>query len=176
MAQSEGSGRIQLPGLDLYRSFDWLRIAPTGFDARIDRNWEIPLVIPGRTEVLAPHLVLEAELTDSFGVYTSGVVDLLDWDRCSGSLLLRNWRPGDQVHSRFRAGAEKVKTLFQEFRIPLWERRSWPVITDGQAVRFPHRLDAKVRRGKGIRRRARQPHRVGDPGAKGIQLPVSGVT
>ena len=80
---------------------------------------------------------MEAELTGHFGVYTNGVVDLLDWDKCSGSLLLRNWRPGDQVHSQFRAGAEKVKTLFQEFRIPLWERRSWPVLTDGQAVDSP---------------------------------------
>jgi tRNA(Ile)-lysidine synthetase-like protein len=82
-------------------------------------------------------VTVDAELSDSFGVYTSEVVDLLDWDRCTGSLLLRNWRPGDQVHSRFRAGAEKVKTLFQEFRIPLWERRSWPVITDGQAEDSP---------------------------------------
>jgi len=137
MAHSEGSGRIQLPGLDIYRSFDWLRLAPTGFDARIERNFEIPVVIPGRTEVLAPRLAIETELRDNSRVYTGEVVDLLDWERCSGSLLLRNWRPGDQLHSQLRAGAEKVKTLFQEFRIPLWERRSWPVITDGHAEGSP---------------------------------------
>jgi tRNA(Ile)-lysidine synthetase-like protein len=26
------------------------------------------------------------------------------------------------------SGAVKIKTLFQEYRIPLWERRRWPVI------------------------------------------------
>jgi tRNA(Ile)-lysidine synthetase-like protein len=87
--------------------------------------------------VLAPHLTIEAELVDGFRVYTNEVVDLLDWDRCAGSLLLRNWRPGDQVHAQIRAGVEKVKTLFQEFRIPLWERRRWPVITDGHAEGSP---------------------------------------
>ena len=140
MSTQEGSGRIQLPGLDIYRSFDWLRIAPTGFDARIERNFEAPVVIPGRTEVLAPHLTIDAELVDGSRVYTSEVVDLLDWDRCAGSLLLRNWRPGDQVHAQFRSGVEKVKTLFQEFRIPLWERRSWPVITDGPQIVWTRRF------------------------------------
>jgi tRNA(Ile)-lysidine synthase len=137
MSTAEGSGRIQLPGLDIYRSFDWLRIAPSGFDARIERNFEAPVVIPGQTRLLAPALTIEAELVDSLHVYTSEVVDFVDWERCAGSLLLRNWRPGDQLHAQVRSGAEKVKTLFQEFRIPLWERRSWPVITRGQAEGSP---------------------------------------
>jgi tRNA(Ile)-lysidine synthase len=129
MVSKEGSGRIQLPGLDIYRSFDWLRLAPVGFDARIERNFEAALLIPGRTRVLAPAITIESELSTESGVYTDGVVDQLDWGRCAGSLLLRNWRPGDRYESQVSSGAEKIKTLFQEFRVPLWERRSWPVIT-----------------------------------------------
>jgi len=66
----------------------------------------------------------------------------LDWERCAGSLSLRNWRPGDQYHPRGRSGSEKIKTLFQEFRIPLWERRTWPVIARGDSILWTRRFGA----------------------------------
>jgi tRNA(Ile)-lysidine synthase len=132
MATREGSGRMQLPDLDIYRSFDWLRLAPVGFDTRLERDFETPLVIPGRTELIERQLTIEMELVDNPGVYNSDV-QALDWERCSGSLSsevmrLRNWRPGDQYHPQGRVAAEKIKTLFQEYRVPLWERRTWPVV------------------------------------------------
>ena len=46
MATREGSGRIQLPDLDVYRSFDWLRLAPVGIDSRLERDFETPLIDP----------------------------------------------------------------------------------------------------------------------------------
>jgi len=61
-------------------------------------------------------------------------VGCLDWQRLSGSLELRNWRPGDQYQPSGSTGKEKVKTLFQRARIPLWERRHWPVLTDGPSI------------------------------------------
>jgi tRNA(Ile)-lysidine synthase len=42
---------------------------------------------------------------------------------------VRNWRPGDQYRPIGHASAIKIKDLFQKARIPLWERRRWPVIT-----------------------------------------------
>ncbi len=137
MATREGSGRMQLPDLDIYRSFDWLRLAPVGFDTRLERDFETPLVIPGRTELIERELTIEMELVDNPGVYNSDV-QALDWERCSGSLSfrdlkwqglrLRNWRPGDRYQPQGRVAAEKIKTLFQEYRVPLWERRRWPVV------------------------------------------------
>ena len=134
MATREGSGRIQLPALDVYRSFDWLRLSPLGFDSRLARDFEKPLSVPGRTEVKERELTIEMELIDPQGVYNSEVRGL-DW---SGSgrlsfdcLILRNWRPGDQYQPQGHPAAEKIKTLFQEHRVPLWERRCWPVIVDG---------------------------------------------
>jgi tRNA(Ile)-lysidine synthase len=132
MATQEGSGRIQLPDLDVYRSFDWLRLAPPGIDSRMERDFESPLNVPGRTEVLERHIALEMELIDNPGVYNDSEVAALDWDRCAGSLsqgmTLRNWRPGDRYQPGGRAASEKIKTLFQECRVPLWERRTWPVV------------------------------------------------
>jgi tRNA(Ile)-lysidine synthase len=137
MATREGSGRMQLPDLDIYRSFDWLRMAPVGFDSRLERDFEAALLVPGRTALPERRIVIEMELVSAAGVYNDSVQGL-DWDRCTGSLLseglrLRNWRPGDQYQSRGRSAADKIKTLFQEFRVPLWDRRTWPVITRGAA-------------------------------------------
>jgi tRNA(Ile)-lysidine synthase len=133
MATREGSGRMQIPDLDVYRSFDWLRLAPPGIDSRLERDFESDLAIPGRTEVPGRQLTIEMELLDNPGVYNSGEVGVLDWELCTGSLSfqglkLRNWRPGDQYQPQGRTTAEKIKTLFQERRVPLWERRTWPVV------------------------------------------------
>lgn len=138
MSAREGSGRLQLPGLDIYRSFDWLRLAPIGIDSRLGRDFEVPMAVPGRTEVKDRQLTIDMELVDKRRVY-NGVVQGLDWVKCTGSsgsqeLRLRNWRPGDQYQPQGRVEAEKIKTLFQEHRIPLWERRTWPVIIQSDTI------------------------------------------
>jgi tRNA(Ile)-lysidine synthase len=144
MMSSEGSGRIQLPDLDVYRSFDWLRLTPIGFDGRVERDFEKPLAVPGRTEDSERRLTLDVELVERGGVYND-VMNGLDGERCAGSLFLRNWRPGDTFQSsrdQGRSGTEKIKTLFQEFRIPLWERRTWPVVTLGNSIVWTRRFGA----------------------------------
>jgi tRNA(Ile)-lysidine synthase len=132
MATREGSGRIQLPGLDVYRSFDWLRLTPLGFDQRLTRDFEAALLVPGRTEVTGRQLTIDMELVNGSAVYNKGV-QALDWERCTGWLSaqnwkLRNWRPGDRYQPLGRSEAQKIKTLFQDSRVPLWERRTWPVV------------------------------------------------
>ena len=63
------------------------------------------------------------------------MVNELDWQRFSPgdgalpSLELRNWRPGDQYQPRGQSKEQKIKNLFQQARIPLWERGYWPIIT-----------------------------------------------
>jgi len=121
MATREGSGRIQLPDLDVFRSFDQLRLAPQHFDARIERNFCVPMRIPGETSLPERLLSIGMEHLTPSRVYNSDV-NALDWAKCPGSFHLRNWRPGDLFES------VRIKLLFQEFRIPLWERRRWPVI------------------------------------------------
>lgn len=141
MATREGSGRIQLPDLDVYRSFDQLRLAPQHFDARIERNFEIPLPIPGEIHLPERLLTIEMELVGPSGVYNSDV-NALDSAKCRGSLHLRNWRPGDQFERPGSVSAVKIKTLFQDYRIPLWERRRWPVIVQGESIVWTRRFGA----------------------------------
>src|SRR6202171_5184655 len=139
MAQAaDGHGRAQFAGLDVFRSFDWIRFAPAGFDSNRTREFEVGLDIPGAADLPdGGRMVTEVlELTASPEPYVT-VGDELDWGRLkqspgqaggSGRLEVRNWRPGDR-YCRAGSEEERVKLLFQEFRIPLWERRSWPIVT-----------------------------------------------
>jgi len=140
MATREGSGRIQLPELDVYRSFDLLRLAPQHFDARIERNFSVPMTIPGETAVPERSLTIGMELVTPSHVY-NGDVNALDWGKVPGPLELRNWRPGDQFERSGHSGAAvKLKTLFQEYRVPLWERRRWPVIVMRDSIVWTRRF------------------------------------
>jgi len=121
-----------LPELDIYRSFSLLRLAPQHFDARLERNFCVPLTVPGETSLPERRLRIVAELVAPSRVYNSDV-NALDRAKCRGSLHLRNWRPGDQLERAGYPGAVKIKTLFQEHRIPLWERRGWPVVVASDA-------------------------------------------
>ena len=64
----------------------------------------------------------------------------VDSDQVLGTLLLRNWRPGDQYRRSGGSCEQKIKTLFQEFRIPLWDRRRWPVLTDQRSIIWTRRF------------------------------------
>ena len=136
----EGDGRIQVPGVDVYRSFEWLRLAPPGMDNLENRNFRLPAPIPGKVplprgeSVILLELIENTTVTESLESRYNGTVHDLDRDRVSGALEVRNWRPGDQYRPADRPRAEKIKLLFQQARIPLWERRSWPVITSGDEI------------------------------------------
>lgn len=139
LATAEGSGRLQLPDLDIYRSFDWLRLSRLGYDSRLPRDFAVPLPVPGGIGIPERQLTIESELVSHSHVYNSGVNGVLDRERCESPLVLRNWQPGDRFQRPGHA-PEKIKTLFQENRIPLWERRGWPVVASGQSVVWSRRF------------------------------------
>jgi tRNA(Ile)-lysidine synthase len=153
---ANGSGRVQLHGVDIFRSFDWIRIAPAGFEKAADRDFEIPITIPvsitlpdgvGRLTFTLIRCEENRESHDKLG-------DELDWQRLafpsepdaagqggasSGLLVIRNWRPGDHYQRAGQSQPQKIKLLFQEARIPLWDRRHWPVlISRGRIVWTRH--------------------------------------
>ena len=151
-AMGEGHGRLQAPGLDIFRSFDWLRLAPPGTDTLENRNYRFAATVPGHFEIPGHDGALDLELVErpetskvSNCVYNNRSDVLLDWERVSGVLELRNWRPGDRYQPLGRSAEEKIKTFFQEARIPLWERRHWPVLTDGSSIVWSRRFGPSER-------------------------------
>lgn len=134
--EPEGNGRIQVPGLDLMRSFGWLRVIRLEVLKELpERNFRLPFPFPG--EVIVPEGAgsLSSEVDSMCNYNESG--GSLDYDRVLAALdverrlELRNWRPGDSYTRAGATGPEKVKELFQKYRIPLWRRRSWPIVVLG---------------------------------------------
>ncbi len=140
--QPQGAGRLSLPNADVMRSFETIRITEPGADPR--RPYERELPVPGRTE-LPGSGAIEAEL-DGFPAGTAvgsaynGNEAVLDWDLLAGPLVVRNWEPGDRYRRAGGGGEQLVKALFQEARVPLWERKHWPVITAGRNIVWVQRF------------------------------------
>lgn len=141
-----GAGRFQAPGLDVTRSFDWIRIAPP--EAVV--GYRLALEIPGRVTIPGTAASLELELlrrtegeafreAEDNSRYNK-VVSALDWERIAGAPELRNWRPGDRYRPVGYPCETKLKTLFQRARVPLWERRHWPVIVCGEEIAWAGRF------------------------------------
>jgi tRNA(Ile)-lysidine synthase len=143
---SEGHDRVQVPGMDALRSFDRLRLTVLGGEANPDRHYKVEVTY--NQHISLPFQAGEVELNrlDS----TAGIdakfkkergLQLADFDadklgRAVGpGLKLRNWEPGDEYRRVGHTHQEKVKALFQEERVYLWERRHWPVLeADGQIL------------------------------------------
>jgi tRNA(Ile)-lysidine synthase len=139
----QGSGRLQLPGLDVWRSFDWLRLAPpalhTGPDCGFTAPITIPgsIVLPGAPATLSFALINRGESAESY----DKLKEELDWSSAgSAPLELRNWRPGDRYRPAGQSHAKNIKLLFQNARIPLWERRNWPIVTCGGVIAWSRRF------------------------------------
>jgi tRNA(Ile)-lysidine synthase len=133
----QGSGRLQIPGLDVFRSFDWIRLAPPGCTG--ERDFRIELAIPDDVQLPGGDSRIQLNIVTANSGYTVRMSDL-DRDRISGPLTVRNWRPGDQYRPFRSERPEKLKTLFQQARVPLWERRRWPVITSGDSILWTRRF------------------------------------
>ncbi len=141
MARSaNGHDRFQATGIDVCRSFDRIRIAREGDPPDARRDFALVLPVPGSVELPGSSTritlqVLEKKAETSPCVT---VVDELDWQRLNRggapSLVLRNWRPGDQYRRRAHAKPQKIRFFFQQARIPLWERSQWPIITYNEAI------------------------------------------
>jgi len=143
--------RMQIPGLEVFRSYDWLRLRPSGHGREEDQDYQFVVSVPGEYRIPGSPKTIELELVElpvagngpdklkliprqgPDSGYTRGESEL-DWSRISGVLQLRNWRPGDRYRPAGRAGQSMMKRLFQQARIPLWARRGWPMITCGEKI------------------------------------------
>jgi tRNA(Ile)-lysidine synthase len=156
MARSrDGHDRIQIPGLDVLRSFEWIRLAPIpsrdhqgavafGFD------FSFPIQPPGTVELpngssrITLQILEKVESLRACGT----LVNELDWERLTSpdltpsGLEVRNWRPGDQYQRVGQSRKQKIKMLFQEARIPLWERWNWPIVTYNGCIVWARRFGA----------------------------------
>jgi tRNA(Ile)-lysidine synthase len=147
----EGHGRVQIPGVEAVRSFEWLRFSRPEGSLRAAGGYRLAAPVPGTVRVpgteiaICLELIEKTETLEPLDSVYNGETGCVDWRTLSGSLEVRNWRPGDQYQPQGSTGEEKIKTLFQKARVPLWERRKWPVVTDGPAIVWARRFGPAVR-------------------------------
>ena len=135
---SQGHDRIVIPGLDALRSYDCLLLCGPEALRQQGRGYSFPIQF-GRTYQLpfgAGQLKIDRIYPDSQNcVNFKNEQDFLTEEAhlnsralTAESLQIRNWEPGDRLLRIGHTTAEKVKTLFQDGKVLLWERRHWPVV------------------------------------------------
>src|ERR1700761_2861709 len=151
---AHGHDRVIVPGTDALRSFDQLLLARPGAlnaeprDYRVDISVGVECVLPfGSGRIFVNSVNPQGENCVNFKKdqdYTAEIADL-DADilnRCGGRnvLFARNWEPGDELQRPGHRGAEKIKSLFQQHRVVLWERRHWPIVLAGREIVWVRRF------------------------------------
>lgn len=151
----EGHNRVLVPGADALRSFEWLLLSVPGKLAREPRGYRVPLQqgqihdLPfGAGRICLNAVTRRERLYDSFkkaGKVRIEQVQLQGQNLAEEPLTVRNWEPGDELHRSGHQSPEKVKTLFQEHRVRLWERRHWPVLVCGEEIAWVRGFGAAER-------------------------------
>ena len=151
-SKRDGHDRVQIPGLDVFRSFEWIRLAPAGLKLDKRDAFSLPLTAPGSVELPdgSARITLQVlEKPETAQPYAT-VVNELDWQRLTTlngvppSLELRNWRPGDRYRGVGQSREHKIKLLFQQARVPLWERGNWPIIAYNEAIVWVRQFGASA--------------------------------
>lgn len=152
--EGQSGQRVPLPGgAEVERVFDRLvfRAPRTAMlaggetrEAALSYEYSVELAEGCSAAVLIPQIRkrLSLKLIDWPGGArdTSYSAVILDRDLLRPPLLFRNWRPGDAYHPVGRQGVRKLKRLFQDYKIPAGERKSWPVLTSGGKLAWAGRL------------------------------------
>jgi tRNA(Ile)-lysidine synthase len=166
-----GHDRAIVPGADVLRSFDKLLFRSTAAANLRERQYCQELT-PGLAVDLPFHagrIYVDSETPDHVkcanfkkDLETGYEIADLDGDALTRAnpdrpLYVRNWEPGDQIQRCGHQGAEKLKSLFQEYRVVLWERRHWPVVMVGNDVAWARKFgsDARFSANEECRRRVR---------------------
>ncbi len=149
-ASPDGHDRVQLPGVDVLRSFEWIRLAPNPSVPDSGFVFSFPVQPPATVELpdgltrITLQVLEKAESARPCGT----LVDELDWGRFRlpegilPGLEVRNWRPGDQYQPLGKPHKQKIKYLFQEARVPSWDRSAWPIITYNEIIVWAKRFGA----------------------------------
>jgi tRNA(Ile)-lysidine synthase len=135
-AQPEGDGRLRLPGLDIRRSFDWIRIAPAAAGPEFPAT---RLVFPGvypAGDGARLHLEVFASSPDAPPASKDATLKAaeLSLRRLPPVLELRGWKPGDHYRPQGQMRDQKIKEMFQAERVPSWLRPSWPIVSSGDTI------------------------------------------
>jgi len=141
LAEEGQSGRqVVLPGIVVEREFDRIVFHPASVPVSAD-TFEVKIDAPQLARLpdgraLEFKLVGVAKLEPVY----NGERSVADAARMRFPLLVRNWRAGDRFQPAGSQGRKKLKTLFQQERIPVAERARLPLVVCGGEIVWVARL------------------------------------
>jgi tRNA(Ile)-lysidine synthase len=150
----QGHDRVLIPGVDAMRSFDRLLLTRPGTLGGRPRQYCLPLKLgdscdlPYQAGCISVNWVKsESEFCANFKEEQEFEVEVsdLDGEVAGRDLCVRNWQPGDELHRPGHQAAEKIKSLFQEERVLLWERKHWPVVLAGEEIVWARQFGGAAR-------------------------------
>jgi tRNA(Ile)-lysidine synthase len=170
-SSQHGHDRVMVPGLDALRSFNQLLLRHPRAPGAEPHNYQIKLRVDTPC-----HLPFQSGTIHVEGVIPEGQncanfkkdqelpleISYLDAQVLSSasnqmlSLCVRNWQPGDQLQRVGQRQPEKIKALFQEGRVLLWERRHWPVVMAGNEIVWVRQFGSAAK----FAASAENPHRI----------------
>jgi len=138
LATETQSGRgLVLPGnLVARREFDWLVIGPQSA-RRGDSEFFYEVKAPAEVAISPLGVTLRFKIVgaEELGrAYNKAGRWCLDAQKLSGGLVLRNWRAGDRFRPAGCRKLLKLKELFRQRKIPLEQRRGWPVLVSDKEI------------------------------------------
>jgi tRNA(Ile)-lysidine synthase len=125
---TKGEGRRSLPGLEVIRSFDWVRFVKKGL-RQVPEEQE--LRIPGENQLPGSETRIRLEVAQKNGPSPCGTLKAaeLDWGQLPAPLVLRGWRAGDRYRPLGEGRERTVAEMLQKARVPSWRRPFWPIVT-----------------------------------------------
>jgi tRNA(Ile)-lysidine synthase len=117
-------GRLDLPGVQVQRSFDWLRVSVDVSPRVYPPQW---VKVPGRYDAPDGNSLILLNLLPRRSYATLKME--LSWRKLPREMELRAWKPGDAYRPQGQSRERKLKEMFQEARVPSWRRAGWPILT-----------------------------------------------
>jgi tRNA(Ile)-lysidine synthase len=103
-------------------------------DARVERDYEYCISVPGRIEVPEVASWFEAVLVQGDAGPAYNREHLFDPALLGKELRVRNWRAGDRFWPAHTKSPRKIKELLQERHVTGTERKLWPVVVSGHDI------------------------------------------
>jgi len=122
------SGSLNFPnGLHIVRSYEKCSFC---FHRHHVQSYRFELAEPGETE-LPNGCSIVYTLTNSPNFNASANHLLLNYDETIFPFVIRTREEGDRMSLQGMGGTKKVKDIFIDSKVPILERKEWPIVTDG---------------------------------------------
>jgi tRNA(Ile)-lysidine synthase len=102
-----------------------------------DADFQYEVKIPGEVYVPELGVAFRLKIIEAGGIgktYNEWWMAGLDPRKLPGKLVLRNWRAGDRFCPSGSRKTRKLKELLGRRKIPLRQRKSWPILECGGEI------------------------------------------